>query len=119
MAAVTITKQDVAANGFDLTNATFETLVSGAGNGVVFDYHPHNIIVLKNPTGGAAVFTIKVKQPSSYSTPGITIPDETVSVPTGETYLYPSLAIFKDSNAQVTVECDVAGEVIVIRHKLD
>lgn len=119
MAAVTITKQNVAANGLNLTDATFSTLVAGAGNGVKFDYHPHNILVLKNDTGGAAVFTLKVTQPAEYSGPGITLPDETVSVADGKTYLYPSLPIFKNSSAQVTVECDVAGKVIVIRHKLD
>lgn len=119
MAAVSISKQDVGPNGLNLTDATYETLVTGAGNGVTFDYHPHNIVVIKNASGLSATVTLKVNQPTAYSGPGLTIPDETVTVADGKTFLYPSLPIFKNSStAKMTVEADQAVDVIVIRHAL-
>ena len=120
MATTTITKQNVAANGFNLTGATFTTMSTGSGNGVEFDYHPHNIVVLFNDaTGGDAVYTVKVKQEAKYSGSSITVPDEAITVANNATWLYPSLPIHKDANAKMIIECDVAAKVIVVRHKID
>lgn len=116
MAAAALTATSVAAGGYNLTDSSdFTTLVSGAGNGVTFDYDGRDVIILKNDTGGTAVFTIKVPTPSAYS--GIvTVGDETVSVANNKTYLNPVLAIFKNvSTGKIIIECDVAGKVLVAR----
>lgn len=115
MAAAALTATAVPAGGYNLTDATFTTMVAGSGNGVTFDYDGRDLICIKNDTGGAAVFTIKVPTPSAYS--GIvTVGDETVSVADGKTYLNPILAIFKNvSTGKIIVECDVAGKILVFR----
>jgi hypothetical protein len=116
MAAANISAVSVPAGGYNLTDsADFTTLVAGAGNGVTFTYNPTDLIIMKNDTGGAGVFTIKTPTPAAYS--GIvTVGDETVSVANGKTYMYPILAIFKNtSTGKITIECDVAGKVLVVR----
>jgi len=87
---------------------------TGAGNGVEFRLDPTDIIILKNTTGGTAVYTIKVPSPSGYSDKGVTVPDVTVSVAAGKTYLYKPSNIFKQSDGDMIVECDVAGDILVI-----
>lgn len=115
MSRTTITATVVPDTGYNLTDsADFATLSTGSGNGVQFTYNPANRLVLKNDTGGAAVFTIKVPTPGQYSGQGATIPDVTKSVATGKTVLYPLSAIFKQSDGRVYIECDVAGKVLVL-----
>ena len=60
MSRTPITATTIADTGTNLTDATYATLSTGAGNGVKFAYSKNNTIVLKNDTGGAAVFTSRI-----------------------------------------------------------
>lgn len=116
MTRAAITAVTVSDNGYNLTDsASFATLGTGAGNGVSFEYSQRDLLVLKNGTGGSAVYTIKVPTPTAFSERGLTVPDETVTVATGKTWLYPMSAIFKQSDDAVYVDCDVAASILVMR----
>lgn len=114
MARTNITAQALANSGLNLTDATYSTLGTGANNGVTFDYDASEVVVLKNPTGGAAVFTFKVPTPANYSAKGITVPDVTVTVAASKTWVYPLSPIFKQSDDKVYLDCDVAGQVLIV-----
>lgn len=116
MARATIVSVAISDNGYNLTDsAGFATLGTGAGNGVAFTYAAKDVVVLKNDTGGTAVFTLKVPSPAAYTLKGLTVPDESVSVANGKTYLYPLSSIFKQSDDSVYIDCDVAGKVLVLQ----
>jgi hypothetical protein len=116
MAAAAISAVSAAAGGYNLTDsADFETLVTGAGNGVTFDYNARDVIVLKNGTANLATVTIKTPQPDVYS--GIiTLPDDTFTIAAGKTYLHPMLQIFKNtSTGKIIIECDEAIDALIVR----
>jgi hypothetical protein len=114
MARTNITAQVLGNNGLNLTDATYSTLETGAGNGVTFDYDASALVVLKNATGGAAVYTFKVPTPAAFAAKSLTVPDVTVTLATGKTQVYPLSAIFKQSDEKVYVDCDVAGQLLVL-----
>lgn len=116
MARVAITTVAISDNGYNLTDsAGFTTMGTGAGNGVSFAYSQRDFIVLKNATGGSAIYTIKVPTPAPFAERGLTVPDETVTVATAKTWLYPLSSIFKQSDQAVYVDCDVAASIMVMR----
>lgn len=115
MAAAEITPTAVPVDGYNLTDsADFATLVAGAGNGVTFNFDASDLVALKNDSGGAAVFTIKVRQDSKFSVHGLTVPDETISVADGKTVVLRMVEIFKTTAGKIIIECDVAGKVLVL-----
>lgn len=118
MARTAITPVAIPDAGYNLTDsAGFTALSTGAGNGVEIplDYVRQRVrLVLKNTTGGAAVYTIKVPAPAEYSAKAATIQDVTVTVAAGKTWLYELTGIFKQSDDAVYVDCDVAGSVLPI-----
>ena len=70
------------------------------------------LIILKNDTAGAAVFTIKVPTPNDLS--GIvTVPDDTITIAAGKTYLLRPQSAYKQSDGRIYIDCDVAGKVLV------
>src|SRR5687768_10198774 len=84
--------------GYNLTDSTdFTTLVAGSGNGVKFSYAADDLVLLKNDTGGAAVFTFKVTSPGSFATFGVTVTHPTKSVAAGKTLLLRIADLFKDA----------------------
>lgn len=115
MARVAISKTTVGATGINITGATYSTLATGTDNGVDIDYEGGLTAALKNDTGGAAVFTIPVGTPASYSTYSLTVPSITVSVADGVTHLYKLPAIAKLSTGKVGIDCDVAGKVAILK----
>lgn len=114
MARATITRTAVPVTGLNLTDATYSTLATGAGNGVEVPYREADLIVLKNGTGGAAVFTLKAKQPTQYSEQSVTVPDKTVTVAAGKTWVYPTATIFRQNDGDIYIDCDVAGAVLAL-----
>lgn len=114
MARVAASRTAFPDTGINLTDASFTTLATGANNGVEVPLFDPDILVLKNDTGGAAVFTVKVPQPSEFSEQSITVPDKTYSVATGKTYLIPANLIYRQSDGDVYIDCDVAGKVLVL-----
>lgn len=120
MATADIVAVEIPDDGYDLVGSTdFETLVPAAGNGVEFAYDPRDLIVLKNTVAGTATFTIKVPTPAAYAAQDITIPDDTVELAAGDSeaqiWLHKVAAIYKQAAETVIIECDVAGEVLVLR----
>lgn len=115
MTRATITATTLSAGGYNLTDSSdFDTLGTGDGNGVSFTYSNNDTVVLKNDSGSPATFTIKVPTPADYSS-RVTIPDEAVSVADGKEHLYKITPIFKQSDGNIYIDCDVAGEVLILR----
>ena len=102
--------------GYNLTDsAGFTTLVAGSGNGVKFDYVDDLVVVLKNDSGGAAVFTVKVRTPASFTTYSAGVSHPTINVANNKTYLLRlDQSPFVDASGDITIECDVAGKVLVL-----
>lgn len=118
MAAVEITKHALPQNaaGYDLTDsADFTTLVSGSGNGVKFTYEDGLILVLKNDSGSAATYTLKVPASSSLAAYGGTITSPTCVVANGKTVLLILSSLFRDAaTGFVTVECSAGGKALLL-----
>ena len=116
MAATLITATSVpqSVTGLNITDATYSTLTSGGSNGVKFTAPASGLVLLKNDTGGSAVFTVNMSTPTSISAYSGSVTSPTITVATGKTYLLRLSEIFKDSSGQITITCDVAGKVIVL-----
>jgi hypothetical protein len=114
MPRTTISRTALPATGLNLTDATFSTLTLGAGNGIEVPFREGDVLVLKNGTGGAAVFTVKVRQPQDFTRLGITVPDESFSVAASKTFIVPIAQVFKQTDGDIYVDCDVAGAVICL-----
>ena len=114
MARTTITRTALPATSLNLTDATFTTLSTGAGNGIEVPYRAGDVLILKNDSGGPAVFTVKVRQPAEFTALGITVPDETFTVADGKTHIVPLAAVFRQTDSDIYVDCDVAGKVIAL-----
>lgn len=114
MARTAITPVEIADTGYNLTDsADFQTLGTGAGNGVEFEYQPNLEVILKNSTGGSAVYTFKVPTPAPYGNKGQTLADVTKTVATAKSWVYPLSSIFKQADGKVYIDCDVAGAVLL------
>jgi hypothetical protein len=115
MARTAITPTDLTKTGYNLTDsAGFTALSAGAGNGITVIFDPQDILILKNDTGGIAVFTLKVPGETKYSDKSATVPDVTVTVASGKTWVYQLTNIFKQTDGKVHIDCDVAGKVLVL-----
>lgn len=114
MATTVITKTNWPDTGFNVIDGTYATLSTGSGNGVEFTYDPSAMVFLRNGTGGDATFSILVPTPAQFAAKGVTVPADTVVVPTGDTIVYPMSPIYKQAAGTVKIECDVAGEVLVL-----
>lgn len=114
MARAAMSRQTIAKTGLNLTDATFTTMTLGAGNGVEVPYVRGLILVLKNDTGGAATFTIKVATPAESSNFGSTYGDISRSVADGKTWLVPVNQISKQADGDVYVDCSVAGKIAAL-----
>jgi hypothetical protein len=60
------------------------------------------------------VFTLKIPASASISSYGGSITSPTLNVANGKTYLARLDSIFRDSSGYKTIECDVAGKVLVM-----
>lgn len=117
MAAVAITETAIPVGGYNLTDsADFTALVAGSGNGVSFTYNSKDVILLKNATAGAAVFTVKTRSFSQLDALSITPADYTVNVAVGKTHVFEIAPGLRESDGSVIIECDVAGEVLILRN---
>lgn len=111
LAAVTI-----AATGYNLTDSSdFAVLTPGATNGKIVDYDPSTRIILKNTTGGAAVYTIKMVTPSQYAALGLSISDMTVTVAAGKTWELKPHSAMQQTDGKLYIDCDVAGSLLVLK----
>ena len=115
MARTPITATAVPDTGLNITDVSFATLGAGASNGVTFPYDGNNRILLKNDTGGAATFTVKIPTPTNLAGIGVTVPDMTVSVANGKVYEFKSasLQVARQSDGNIYIDCNVAGKVLV------
>lgn len=114
-AALTVTEQvSLPSNGLNLTDATFATLATGANNGVTFAYDGDDWIVLRNSTAGAAAFTIKVPVSVSLTAIGSTSTDVTITVAAAKDHIFKLPTIFKQTDGNIYIDCDIAGKVLVI-----
>lgn len=115
MSRTAITADALTATGYNLTDsADYVTMTPGGGNGVEIAFNARYLLALKNDTVGSATFTFDVPVNTDYSAKGVTIPDATVVVGAGDTHLYVMSAIFKQTDGDVYVDCDVAGKILVL-----
>lgn len=113
MARATITATPITATGLNITDASYATLGTGAANGVSFPFDGNTRVVLRNDSGSAATFTIKVPTPTSYTDIGVTFPDMTVAVANGKTWEFKPAAVWRQSDGNIYIDCNVAGKVLV------
>lgn len=105
----------IPATGYNMTDsADFAVLATGAGNGKEIVYDGGSRIVLKNTTGGAAVYTIKVPTPAPYSAIGITLSDMTITVAAGKTWEVKPHPAMQQADGKIYIDCDVAGSILVL-----
>ena len=111
-----VTKQTVARNltGYNLASISFVATGVGAGNGRYWSHLQSDVVLLKNDTGGAAVFTIVFTAPSEYTRFGMTIASPTVTVADGKTVALRLGELLQDTSQQILLDCDVAGKVAVL-----
>lgn len=115
MTRETIAATAVPVGGYNVTDSEdFETLSTGAGNGVSFPQSNDYRIILKNDSGGAATFTIKIPTPANLTELSLTVPDFTVAVANGKTYELKALSQFRQSDGNVYIDCSAAGKVLVL-----
>jgi len=90
--------------------AAFETLVSGAGNGVKFEFASAGYIVFYNSGGSTVTFTIKLDEPDNYSNLGITFSDKVITVAGNSKHLLPVDSRYRtESDGMVYIECNTAS----------
>lgn len=115
MARTAFTPVGVPTTGYNLTDsADFAVLATGANNGKIIPFDSASRIILKNTTGGAAVYTIKIPTPSQYSAIGITLSDMTVTVAAGKTWDLKPHAAMKQTDGNIYIDCDVAASILVM-----
>lgn len=103
----------VSSDGLNLTDATFTTLSTGSGNGVEFTYDAKDLIFLKNDTAGSAEYTMVLITPSSISSVGGSVTSPAVTVAAGKTHIVRPSDIFKQTDGNMYIDCDVAGKIMV------
>jgi len=113
MARTTITATAIPATGLNITDATYATLGTGVGNGVSFAFDGNTRVVLKNDTGGAATFTVKIATPTSYSDIGVTFPDMTIAVANGKTWEFKPPSVWRQTDGNIYIDCNVAGKALI------
>ena len=101
--------------GTDITTLTGDTIVIGPDNGLIVLYRPGNVLVFNNGTVNPATVTLKTANPNTAGAVGLIVADKTVSVPNGETLIYPVSAIFRQADNVVYVDCDEAIDVAVLQ----
>lgn len=90
--------------------AAFETLVSGAGNGVKFEFASAGYIVFYNSGGSTVTFTIKLDEPDNYSNLGISFSDKVITVAGNSKHLLPVDSRYRTaSDGMVYIECNTAS----------
>lgn len=114
MARAAITRTAFAATGFNITDATFTTMATGANNGVNAPSQQGDIIILRNDTAGPATYTIKTPQPSGYTSQGITASDVTVVVVAAKIWVYEPTTLQRQADGNIYVDCDVAGKILLL-----
>lgn len=115
MARTTITATAITDTGYNLTDsADFTTMTLGSGNGVAFVLTTSDRIILKNDSGSSATYTIKIPTPASYSSIGVTVPDMTVTVATGKSYVLEPPITARQSDGMIYIDCSVAGKILVL-----
>ncbi len=115
MARSALAPVSIPATGYNLTDsAAFAALTPGANNGKIIDYDASARIVLKNTTGGAAVYTIKMTTPSPYTTLGLSISDMAITVAAGKTWELKPHAAMLQADGKIYIDCDVAGSILVL-----
>lgn len=115
MARAQLTPVALATTGYNLTDsADFATMATGANNGKEIAYDAATWIVLKNTTGGAAVYTVKIPTPTQYTAIGITLSDLTVTVAAAKSWILKPHAAMRQADGDIYIDCDVAGSILAV-----
>lgn len=117
MATVAHTKTTLNRNltGINLTDATYQTLVAGAGNGADFELLPSDIIILRNDTGSDAVYLFIIPPSASITAVGGSITSPVLNLTTGKILALRVSDVFKHSTTfKCTIECSGAGKLLVL-----
>lgn len=101
-------------NGLNLTDAALTTLSTGSGNGVSFAYDGNDLVVLRNDTGGDAVYTLVLRSLTGVTSVGGSLTNPTVTVATAKDHVFKLPDIFKQADGNAYIDCDVAAKVGVI-----
>jgi hypothetical protein len=114
MARSAITRTAFPLAGFNITDATYTTMATGANNGVTAPSQQGDVLILRNDTGGAAAYTIKTPQATGYAAQGITVSDVVVTVAAAKIWVYEPTTLQRQADNQIYVDCDVAGKILLL-----
>jgi hypothetical protein len=117
MSVATLTKVTLPHSNacYNLTDsADFATMGIGSGNGVQWTWNANDIVLMKNTTGGLATYTLKIPAITAITAVGGAVTNPTNAVTAAKTEIWRPDSVFADSNGLVTVECDVAGQILVL-----
>ena len=114
MARAAISTTSIPDTGYNFTDGTGTTLSTGAGNGGEIDYDANTRIYLTNPTGGSSTGAIKIPTPTSHSALSVTIPDMSITIAAGKTYVLKPAAVSRQADGKVYIDCSVAGKLLVL-----
>ena len=115
MARTAIVAEAITDTGFNLTDTNkFTTLATGSGNGVEFPQDQSQRIVLKNAAGSTATVTVKIPTPAQYSSLSLALPDMTLTIDNGKTFILEPHPQFRQSDGNVYIDCDKAIDILVL-----
>ena len=110
MATAAHTPKKVPADGITIgTDADFQSIASGVGDGRTFDRGLVKFFLIKNTTGGAINATIIGGALGEASQAGTTIASKVKSIPANGTVLLETHKFLADPSGVVTVEASSAG----------
>lgn len=118
MARVPITAVEIPSaslNGYNLTDSSdFTTMATGADNGVEIPFSASTIIILKNASGVAADYTLKIPEPTGVADAGGGVTDSTISVADGKTHIIKPTSVMKQADGKIYIDCDQAADILVL-----
>ena len=103
-----------ASNGTNITDATYVTMSTGATNGVTFSHDNTDLIILRNDTGGNAVYSIIVEPVASVTAVGGSLTDASLTVATGKIHVLKPIAGMRQTDGDIYIDCDVAAKILVL-----
>lgn len=114
MAAVVVVATSIGSS-LNITDATFTTLVLGAGEGIKFLHDSGGTILLKNATGGSVNYTFKMPAIAALTALSLTTPDYVIAVANNKTVMVPMSSSFRASDGYITIECSAAAQALILK----
>ena len=92
-------------NGLELDDGSnYQTLTSGSGNGVYFEFNSAGYLILYNASSSLRTFTFLLEEPNEYEKLGFAFTNKTVSVAASEKHILPVDSRYKKADGNIYIE---------------